>query len=403
MTDEKDGHGKHSGLPDDFPPEVLAQILRHLSCKGLLSVLRVSEKWKGVVDGDFALGAQMFKKANNVHPILSKAAFFPGDKVSEAVIFSENDTGIKLVNLAAANDMATIPAVHTFTMRIQKYLVFLGGEFSYQVDVKDSKGITVIDIFTELAKAGPTENAASRLRGAACQSRTRWETTEWQNDISSTDGQSAKMGINDFSPEVLTTIFLKLSYKSLLAVLEVSVKWDAIIVKDPYLRVQMFKKRSKLYVEPGCREEKGDSRLYSQFAEATRARISHLLHPAVGSASYMLGNGLESVTFYTGTDDDDPVLTELAIANDFLSIPAVTTLKIEINPRFNITVKNTKGIKNLWSFSLLNPASGVNRKIKTRGGMVERWEMLGDHRFWEGLENLMRRGMDLSAMAHLGS
>jgi hypothetical protein len=61
-----------------------------------------------------------------------------------------------------------------------------------------------------------------------------------------------RQGLNDFSPEVLTRIFLHLPYSSLLSVSAVSVQWKAIVAKDPSLSVQIFKKRTKVYVEPGA-------------------------------------------------------------------------------------------------------------------------------------------------------
>ncbi|KAJ7464538.1 hypothetical protein FB451DRAFT_440910 [Mycena latifolia] len=207
----------------------------------------------------------------------------------------------------------------------------------------------------------------------------------------------AKMAISDFSTEVLTRIFLELSYKSLLSVLAVSVQWNTIVVKDPALRVQMFKKRSTVYVEPGCREPaKAGLGLNSSFAEPTR------LHPAVQQASCTIGDGVEAVSFYTGGEwDDNPKLAKLAIANDFLSIPAVTVLKIELAPNFNVTAKNAKGVKVVDLFTAIEKEA--SRKVKTRRGSMERYEMLGDHRFYEGLSTLIRIGQELRAQACLGS
>jgi hypothetical protein len=56
-----------------------------------------------------------------------------------------------------------------------------------------------------------------------------------------------------FAPELLTRIFLQLSYKSILRVEAVCVEWKAIVSKHPELKVQMFKKLSKEFVEPGAR------------------------------------------------------------------------------------------------------------------------------------------------------
>jgi hypothetical protein len=50
----------------------------------------------------------------------------------------------------------------------------------------------------------------------------------------------------------LTKIFRLLSYESLLVVQAVCVQWHAIVGDDPELGVHMFKRMSKVYVEPGA-------------------------------------------------------------------------------------------------------------------------------------------------------
>jgi hypothetical protein len=58
----------------------------------------------------------------------------------------------------------------------------------------------------------------------------------------------------------------------------------------------------------------------------------------------MLGENFESVSFYTGKNNEHK-LCELAIANDFISIPMVTTAQLIITSHHIIKVKNAKGIK----------------------------------------------------------
>lgn len=77
--------------------------------------------------------------------------------------------------------------------------------------------------------------------------------------------------LNDFPPELLTRIFLQLSYKSLLSVLAVSVLWNALVTEDPALSVQMFKKRSTVYAEPGA----ANQALY-HFRLLYRVRVNRL-------------------------------------------------------------------------------------------------------------------------------
>lgn len=58
----------------------------------------------------------------------------------------------------------------------------------------------------------------------------------------------------------------------------------------------------------------------------------------------MLGENFESVSFYAGKNNEHK-LCELAIANDFISIPMVTTAQLIITSHHIIKVKNAKGIK----------------------------------------------------------
>ncbi|KAJ7117565.1 hypothetical protein C8R44DRAFT_198286 [Mycena epipterygia] len=167
---------EESGLPNDFPPEILSRVLHHLSYKDLLTVLSVAKKWKAIVDGDPALGVQMFKRASQgyveagdgscgddtapdseklrMHPVLSLISFTLRDAVSETLIFTRKNGVLeetKLADSAVMNDLATIPAVQTFTIKIEEGLNEL---ISAEVEVKNNTGIRIIDIFTELTEAG---------------------------------------------------------------------------------------------------------------------------------------------------------------------------------------------------------------------------------------------------------
>ncbi|KAJ7108840.1 hypothetical protein C8R43DRAFT_1043613 [Mycena crocata] len=163
------------------------------------------------------------------------------------------------------------------------------------------------------------------------------------------------MGLDDFPPELLTRIFLQLSFKSLLCVLAVSAQWNAIVAEDPALKVHMFKSLSKEYVEEGSSEPCiAHSTPRNEIPGADPIR----LHPALQTASYLLGQSANSVSFYTNSDDW-PRLNKLAIANDFISIPVVTMVKITIPQRtvspngFKIKVKNGKGVRLVDVFAAL--------------------------------------------------
>ncbi|KAF7356261.1 hypothetical protein MVEN_00957600 [Mycena venus] len=210
------------------------------------------------------------------------------------------------------------------------------------------------------------------------------------------------MSLKEFPTELLTRIFLHLSYKSLLRVEAVCVQWKSIVAKDPELSVQMFKKISQVYVEPGSNEPsfRFESGCYAAKSEPVR------LHPALNQASYYMGNDLESVNFYLGNDNPNwTQLCKLAIASDFISIPVVTMATLVLPDRifgFKIKVKNAKGVRLTDVFVAMHKESNV--PVMTRDyGMMTRAEALGDHRYYEGLQNVARQGLGLSAEMFLGS
>ncbi|KAJ7464568.1 hypothetical protein FB451DRAFT_441302 [Mycena latifolia] len=210
------------------------------------------------------------------------------------------------------------------------------------------------------------------------------------------------MSLNEFSPELLGKIFLNLPYQSLLSVLAVSVQWNEIVVKDPALSVQMFKRLSKVYVEPGCCEPANRRYRDETLEESEPIR----LHPALPEISYIMGNDISSVRFYAA--DHDIRLVNLAIANDFISIPVVTMVKIELPDRpglahgFKIKVKNSKGVKLIDLFKGMEAES--NREVMTAEyGVMTKADLLGDHLYYEGLSTVVRTGLGLSAQLWLGS
>ncbi|KAJ7464535.1 hypothetical protein FB451DRAFT_1403204 [Mycena latifolia] len=190
-TAETQEKNQKLGLPDDFPPEILAQILCELPYPDLLTVLRVSKEWKAVGKATLLLGFRCSRKrvmcmlaqemapqalirnsgakrsgqvvfsssaeaqTNNLnfqmHPVLPKVAFILGQEVSQACVFGgSHNFETTLASSGTGADLVSIPAVHTFPIQIEEeveeYLTF-------QVEVKNSNGVTVLDIFTELAKA----------------------------------------------------------------------------------------------------------------------------------------------------------------------------------------------------------------------------------------------------------
>ncbi|KAK7043522.1 hypothetical protein R3P38DRAFT_2885289 [Favolaschia claudopus] len=272
-------------------------------------------------------------------------------------------------------------------------------------------------------------------------------------------------GLDSFCVELLTGIFLCLPYRSLLSVLAVCTEWKSIVMEDPSLSVEIFKSASEKYVEPGCREISKygfESRVYdaweglyrsymedpkylafkehalessddsllaawhksSQNPEVAKVLLHNRsfslpervrLHPAIPEISYVFGCGKEKVGFFVRDRSEDchtdyPYrriqLSQLEIANDFISIPAVTKAVIDVRA-FMVILENPKGI------TLMNLFDGFvkesTRKLapdifdivfKTQKVMAH---FLGDHLHYEGLYTVTRTGNCLTAEVFLGS
>ncbi|KAJ7343392.1 hypothetical protein DFH08DRAFT_1081574 [Mycena albidolilacea] len=141
----------------------------------------------------------------------------------------------------------------------------------------------------------------------------------------------------DFPPELLPRIFLQLSYISSLRAEAVCVQWNAIVAQDPELSVQMFKKRSKLYVK--------SANLDSPSTECKAITVQ--LHPGMNELSYIMGE-------------------ELALADEFLSIPVVIMTKLVVTGpglSYKIKVINPKGIKPMDVFVAMEKdfVAGIHR------------------------------------------
>ncbi|KAF7337857.1 RBR-type E3 ubiquitin transferase [Mycena venus] len=170
---------KKLGLPDDFPPELLGRVLVGLSYQDLLSSLAVSHKWKTIIEHDPALQVEMFKKASEeyvepgdgspgndhdmvpgsekirMHPALSEISFvFKCDPVDDAFLFNYLSK-IPLSASVIANDLATIPAVHTLTIQIKE--TTMEQVLSFNVEVENDSGVTLTDIFSKLKDVAATQ------------------------------------------------------------------------------------------------------------------------------------------------------------------------------------------------------------------------------------------------------
>ncbi|KAJ6461085.1 hypothetical protein C8R45DRAFT_1029139 [Mycena sanguinolenta] len=184
---------------------------------------------------------------------------------------------------------------------------------------------------------------------------------------------------DDFPTELIAKILCNLPYRSLLAVLSVSRRFNAILTEDPELSIQLFKKSSKVYVEPGDdeRQNRRDS-LMEKFSDPFR------LHPALPVVSYVLGQSVEKAEFYIG-DDDQVSLIDLPIANDFVSIPVVTTMDICVHA-FDVVVTKPEGVRLGDFFRALAEESCVDLEdISVFGEDFDeepiRATLLGDHKY----------------------
>ncbi|KAJ6581978.1 hypothetical protein B0H19DRAFT_521640 [Mycena capillaripes] len=171
----KDATMKTEGeLLDGFPLEIISRVLLKLPYQYLLSVPGVSKTWKNLMESDPELRVQRFKKASQVyveagdgssdepvepgsekvrlHPVLRNISFVFGHGAAHLIV--ENDVDdTELGDTAVAHDFISIPAVQHFTINIEEDTL----ECEYQIEVKNPQGVTVLDVFTELAAAREVE------------------------------------------------------------------------------------------------------------------------------------------------------------------------------------------------------------------------------------------------------
>ncbi|KAJ7445330.1 hypothetical protein FB451DRAFT_68521 [Mycena latifolia] len=162
-----------STAPSDLPLELFVRVLLNLSYLDLVYVSAVAKHWNNVVEADPSLRVQRFKKASQVyvepgdqvggnetepeseslrmHPVMSKVNFVLGNKVERAEIFSFGNARTSVPDSAVAHDLVSIPAVKCFTIEIEERTDVMETA-KFQIEVKNPKGVTVLDVFTQLAK-----------------------------------------------------------------------------------------------------------------------------------------------------------------------------------------------------------------------------------------------------------
>nr|GAT52398.1 predicted protein [Mycena chlorophos] len=205
----------------------------------------------------------------------------------------------------------------------------------------------------------------------------------------------------DLPPKIIVKVLLKLPYPSLLVVQQLSRKFRDIIQQDPQLEVSLFKKMSKVYVEPvdNSKLRGGILRIDEANSEPVR------LHPALPIVDYVLMLPADSAVLWNKRTSTEIRLLDLAISNDFISIPVVTLLKIHVHDpsldtgymmpgedvSFNVVVKNPKGVRLGDFFRKLDAASNIKVDDLFRRGML-----FGDQVHYDGLHEMKRKGLSLT-------
>ncbi|KAJ7623671.1 hypothetical protein FB45DRAFT_1061558 [Roridomyces roridus] len=172
-------------FPPDLVPELHALILSNLPYFDLLCVKCVARKWRAIIESDPALQVQTFKKATSeyrdngvddkcsqkesepvtvgflalllavgastwvfkMHPALQRVSFYFNEPIFKMILYDA-----PVVSAGVLDDLATIPAVHTFKICSDMDEDESWGGFSF--NVKNNQGITVRNVLTQIYKAG---------------------------------------------------------------------------------------------------------------------------------------------------------------------------------------------------------------------------------------------------------
>ncbi|KAF7323292.1 RBR-type E3 ubiquitin transferase [Mycena chlorophos] len=193
--------------------------------------------------------------------------------------------------------------------------------------------------------------------------------------------------LDNFPPELLAKILINLPYLSLLETMRVSKLFYAVITQDPILAIQTFKKASKTFIDPT-----------SEYDHSLDTPEPVRLHPAFKKIHYRLGHGVDEVILEYTHATPQPRLWDLNIANDLVSIPAVTKMEVRVRDHnwsgegFKVVTKNPKGVRLIDLFdayvreSSIAPNKSVE-KNKIRAG----WKNSGASHI--GLWDVSRTGL----------
>ncbi|KAJ7066246.1 hypothetical protein C8F01DRAFT_697068 [Mycena amicta] len=217
----------------------------------------------------------------------------------------------------------------------------------------------------------------------------------------------------DFPPELLVKIFIHLPYFSLLRLLRVCKLWNTIVTDDPELGVLLFKRMSTSTVPVGLNNAKEPGEEYVTI-DMSPASEPVEFHPCFHHATYSVGGNLSRVIFYEPlgilpTEGKHVSLTDTKIADDFITIPVVTMLKLKIPGQFSpdglsifsttVKIKNAKGVRvmDLWKTLVEKFDYSVNLNLPTGNVKMHRGGFLSDFDHYAGFAKVTRNGLALSA------
>ncbi|KAF9006018.1 hypothetical protein BDQ17DRAFT_1352581 [Cyathus striatus] len=229
--------------------------------------------------------------------------------------------------------------------------------------------------------------------------------------------------MNDFPVELLVKIFLELPYTSLLHVSGVCRLWNEVLLRDPILLRQLFR--------PICPHFTGREDLVwkDTYIAEPHPSVEVKLHPVLRKVSYRLGEDLYSAGFQIETPTEASPhfysLSDLSVARDYVSIPVVTDVSIEIAPHIpavtyipksalslKVNIRNPEGVRVIDIFTAIATESNLKcdllslmsggtfyQPIRTGRKMIlaKKAELLGSYRKYSNLSSAIINGRHLTA------
>ncbi|KAK7057868.1 hypothetical protein R3P38DRAFT_2843456 [Favolaschia claudopus] len=258
---------------------------------------------------------------------------------------------------------------------------------------------------------------------------------------------STRPCLDDLPPELLSRIFVCLPYMSLLNVLAVCTQWNRVVLEDPSLAVQTFKRGSHKFVPPADSDEidsryvaedvsylcdlrrrwydrdqeflnfkdrnlgSDEERVLAAWAQSNKnaEKARALLTDANSNVMplpvprsirvrtqsckkilYVIGEDLDGVGFSAYYAEENVKLTKFKVAHDFVSIPTVTAARVNVEQIWDYEDSNERGVTVLDFFKGLMEES---RKETAQERADNKADLLCDHLFYDGcLSYVFREG-----------